>query len=175
MKQRPYRYSPVLQQKAQIEIDKLLVAGVLRRSYSNWASPLVVVAKSNGGVRLTVNYKKLNAMSIIPKLPMPIVEDLLADLSSSRVFSTMDLVSGFFQCSIHEDSIPLTAVITSTGLYEFTSVPQGLSTSPGWFQSVMARVCEGLERVRLFVVISLFFRVMARSTCGTLKDFLKGW
>ena len=151
VKQRPYRYSPVLQQKAQIEIDKLLVAGVLRRSYSNWASPLVVVAKANGGVRLTVNYKKLNAMSVIPKLPMPIVEDLLADLSSSKVFSTMDLVSGFFQCSIHEDSIPLTAVITSTGLYEFMSVPQGLSTSPGWFQSVMARVCENLERVRLFV------------------------
>jgi len=90
-------------------------------------------------------------MSVIPKLPMPIVEDLLADLSSSKVFSTMDLVSGFFQCSIHEDSIPLTAVITSTGLYEFMSVPQGLSTSPGWFQSVMARVCENLERVRLFV------------------------
>ena len=151
VRQRPYRYSPVMNEKVQIEIDKLLLAGVLRRSYSNWASPLVVVAKANGGVRLTVNYKRINKMSVIPKLPIPIVEDILAELDKSKIFSTLDLVSGFFQCSIEEDSIPITAVITSTGLYEFLSVPQGLSSSPGWFHSVMARVCDGLERVRLFI------------------------
>ncbi|CAB1113019.1 unnamed protein product [Ectocarpus sp. CCAP 1310/34] len=151
VRQRPYRYSPVMKENVQIEIDKLLLAGVLRRSYSNWASPLVVVAKANGGVRLTVNYKRINKMSVIPTLPIRIVEDILAELDKSKIFSTLDLVSGFFQCSIEEDSIPITAVITSTGLYEFLSVPQGLSSSPGWFHSVMARVCGGLERVRLFI------------------------
>lgn len=149
LKQRPYRYSPVIQEKAQIEIDKLLLAGVLRRSYSNWASPLVVVA--NGGVRLTVIYRRVNDMSVIPRLPIPIAEEILADLRSAKVFSTLDSVSGFFQCSIHEDSIPITAVISASGLYEFKSMPQGLSSSPGWFQSVMARVCEALDRVRLFI------------------------
>ncbi|CAB1103949.1 unnamed protein product [Ectocarpus sp. CCAP 1310/34] len=151
VKQRPYRYSPIINEKVQIEIDKLLLAGVLRRSYSNWASPLVVVAKANGGVRLTVNYKKVNQMSVIPKLPIPVVEDILADLKSAKIFSTLDLISGFFQCCIEEDSIPITAVITATGLYEFMAMPQGLSSSPGWFHSVMQRVCDGLERVRLFI------------------------
>ena len=74
-------YSPVINEKVQTEIDKLLLAGVLRRSYSNWASPLVVVAKkANGGVRVTVNYKHMKSVSVIPKLPIPIVEDILADL-----------------------------------------------------------------------------------------------
>lgn len=63
----------------------------------------------------------------------------------------MDLVSGFFQCSIEEDSVPITAVVTQQGLFEFLSVPQGLSSSPGWFHSVMARVCEGLEHAHLFI------------------------
>ncbi|CAB1111520.1 unnamed protein product [Ectocarpus sp. CCAP 1310/34] len=76
---------------------------------------------------------------------------LLADLNSAKIFSTLDLISGFFQCCIEEDSIPITAVITATGLYEFKAMPQGLSSSPGWFHSVMQRVCDGLERVRLFI------------------------
>lgn len=61
------------------------------------------------------------------------------------------MVSGFFQCSIDEDNIPITAVISQTRLYELLSVPQGLSSSPGWFHSVIARVCDGLERARLFI------------------------
>ena len=108
VKQRPYRHSPVLAAKVQTEIDKLVLAGILRRSYSNWSSPLVVIAKADGRIRITCNYKRLNAQSIIPVLPLPTVDDLLSDLGGANVFSTMDLVSGFFQCSIHEDSIPLT-------------------------------------------------------------------
>ena len=82
-------------------------------------------------------------------LPLPTVDDLLSDLRGANVFSTMDLVSGFFQCSIHEDSIPLTAVRTQAGNYEWTVMPMGLVSSPGWFQSIMLRVCDGLKRVRL--------------------------
>ena len=151
VKQRPYRHSPVLAAKVQTEIDKLVLAGILRRSYSNWSSPLVVIAKADGRIRLTCNYKRVNAQSVIPVMPLPTVDDLLSDLGGASVFSTMDLVSGFFQCSIHEDSVPLTAVCTQSGNYEWTVMPMGLASSPGWFQSIMLRVCEGLNRVRLFI------------------------
>ena len=63
----------------------------------------------------------------------------------------MDLVSGFFQCSINEDSIPLTAVCAHAGNYEWTVMPMGLASSSGWFQSNMLRLCDGLKRVRLFI------------------------
>ena len=110
------------------------MAGILRRSYSNWSSPLVVIAKADGRIRMTCTYKRPNAPSIIiPVLPLPTVDDFLLDLGGANVFSTMDLVSGFFQCSIHEDSIPLTAVCTQAGNYEWTVMPMGLASSPGWF------------------------------------------
>lgn len=151
VKQRPYRHSPVLAAKVQVEIDRLLLAGILRRSYSDWSSPLVVVAKANGKIRLTCNYKRVNQQSVIPVLPLPTVADLLAGLEGAKVFSTMDLISGFFQSAIHPDSIPITAVCTMFGNYEWTRCPMGLASSPGWFQSIMLRVCEGLERCKLFI------------------------
>ena len=83
------------------------------------------------------------------------MDDILSDLGGANVFSTMDLVSGFFQCAIYGDSIPLTAVCTQNGNYEWTVIPMGLASSPGWSQSIMLRVCDGLERVRLFIDIVL--------------------
>ena len=108
----------MLAAKVQTEIDVLVLAGILRRSYSNWSSPLVVIAKGDGRIRITCNYKRVNEQSVIPGMPLRTVDDLLADLGGAYVFSTMDLVSGFFQCPIHEDSIPLTAVCTQSGLWE---------------------------------------------------------
>ena len=119
VKQRPYRHSPVFAAKVQTEIDKLVLAGFLRRSYSNWSSPLVVIAKAGGRIRLTCDYRRLHAQSVIPVMPLPTVDDLLSDLGGANVFSAMDLVSGCFQCSIHEDSIPLPAVCTQAGNYKW--------------------------------------------------------
>ena len=63
----------------------------------------------------------------------------------------MDLESGCFQCSIDQDSIPLTVVCTQTGNYEWTVMPMGLASRLGWFQSIVFRVCARLKRVRLFI------------------------
>ena len=84
-------------------------------------------------------------------MPLPTVDELLSDLGEANVFSTRDLVSGFFQCSMYQDSIPLTAVCTQAVNFEWTVMPMGLASSPGWFQSIMLRVCDGLKRVRLFI------------------------
>ena len=115
VKQKPYRHSPFFVVKVRTEIEKLLLAGILRRSCSNWASAVVVVAKSDGRIRLTCNYKKTNERSIIPVLSLPVVDDLLSELGNSRVFS----------------SIPLTAVCTQDGPWEWTVMSQGLVSSPG--------------------------------------------
>ncbi len=132
VKQRSYRHSPVLAAKVQCEIDQLLLAGILRRSYSDWSSPLVVVAKANGKIRLTCNYKRVNQQSVIPVLPLPSAElGSLAGLNGAKVFSTMDLISGFFQCAIHPDGSPITTVCTTFGNYEWTRCPMGLASSPG--------------------------------------------
>ena len=88
IKQRPYRHSPVLAAKVQTKIDKLVLAGILRWSFSNWSAPLVEIAEPDGRLRITCNYKRLNKQSVIPVLPLPTVDDLLADLGGAQVFST---------------------------------------------------------------------------------------
>ena len=95
---------------------------------------------------------------MIPVMPLPTVDGLLSDLGGANVFSAMDSVSAFFQCVKHEDSILLTAVCTQNGDYEWTVMPMGLASSPGWFQSFMLSICDGLGRVRLFIddVVFLF-------------------
>ena len=77
VKQKPYRHSPVLAAKVPTEMEKLLLAGILHRSYPNWASPLGVVAKSDGPIQLTCNYENINEQSIIPILPLQVVDNLL--------------------------------------------------------------------------------------------------
>ena len=111
----------------------------------------MAVAKSDGRIRLTCNYKSTDKQSTIPIFPLPVVYDLLSELGNSRGFNTTDLISGFFQCPIIKHSIPLTAVCTQDGLWEWTVMSQGFDPSPGWFQSIMLRGSEGFERVKLFI------------------------
>ena len=68
--------------------------------------------KSDGRIRLMCNYKNIDEQSIIPIITLPVVYDLLSELGNLKVFSTTDLISGFFQCAINKDSIPLTVVCT---------------------------------------------------------------
>ena len=66
---------------------------------------------------------------MIPVVPLPVVDDLLSELGNSRVFSTTDLVSEFFQCAMDSDPNPLTAVCIQDGLWEWTVIPQRLASS----------------------------------------------
>jgi transposase InsO family protein len=149
--ERPYRYSPRMTELVKVEIDKLLAAGIIRPSASEWAFPVVAVLKPDGTARITVNYKKLNAQTVIPQIPLPNIEDLLNSLGNSTIFTTMDITSGYFTCPNHPDTIPLTAMVTSFGLFEWTRCPQGASGAPGHFTRLMQLVLQGLERVKPFI------------------------
>ena len=148
---RPYRYSPRMTDLVKVEIDKLLAAGIIRPSLSEWASPVVAVLKPDGTARITVNYRKLNAQTVVPQIPLPHIEDLLNSLGGSAIFTTMDITSGYFTSAIDADTIPLTAMVTSFGLYEWTRCPQGAAGAPGHFTRLMQMVLAGLERVQPFI------------------------
>ena len=107
----------------------------------------MVIPEKCGGVRITVNYKNLNQISKLRQLPIPRVDQVLDSLGSGRVFSLFELVSSFHQIKAHKDTGPLTAFCTPTGLYEWLVVPQGRSTSPGWFVTVINEVIKDLKQV----------------------------
>ena len=148
---RPYRLNPVLSKQADAILDSYLAAGLIQHSTSPWSSPLVCVPKKSGGIRITVNYQKLNKVTEIPQIAIPGVDEVLDTLGGGSVFSVFDLFSGFTQLTIHPDTIPLTAFCTPNGLYEWLRMPQGAAGAPAWFVSVMRLVTAGLDNIRMYL------------------------
>ena len=127
------------------EIDKLLEAGVIRESHSSWSAPIVVVPKGDGGKRLCVDYRALNAITRTYVWPMPRVEDIFSKLDKAKFFTTLDLRSGYHHIALDKDNIKKTAFVTPFGKYEYMKVPFGLAQAPAYFQNLMNRVLNGLH------------------------------
>ena len=121
----PYRLNPVLSKQADAILDSYLAASFIQHSTSPWSSPLVCVPKKSGGIRITVNYQKLNKVTEIPQIAIPHVDEVLDTLGGGSVFSLFDRFWGFTQLIIHPDTIPLTAFCNPNGLYEWLRMPQG--------------------------------------------------
>ena len=148
---RLYRINPILAKKADAVLDQYLAAGLIQHSTSPYSSPMVAIPKKDGGVRITINYKKLNAISSLGHLPIPRVDEVLDSLGKGRIFSLFDLVSSFHQITIDKDTVPLTAFCTPDRLFEWLVMPQGSSAFPGWFVKVITEVIKGLERVAAYL------------------------
>ena len=103
--------------------------------------------------------------NIIPIFPLPVVDDLPSERGNSGMFSATDLINVFFQCAINKDSIPLTAYPRWTVGMDIMSLE--FASSTGWFQSIVFRVCEGLERVKLFIDDIVCSSKTGNSMCAT--------
>ena len=148
---RPYRINPLMQKKVDAVLDQYLAAGLIQHSTSPWASPLVVIPKKDGSVRITVNYKRLNALVDLDGQPLPRVDGILDSLYTGKVFSIFDLNSAFHQIVCDKETVPLTAFCTPTQLFEWLRMPQGANASPSWFVKVINRVVQGLDRVLAYL------------------------
>ena len=136
---RPHQINPILAKEVDAILNQYLAAGMIQHSTSPYSSPLVVVPKKSGGVRVTVNYKKLNKISSLSQLPILHVDQALDSLGTKRVFSPFDRVFSFHPITVHEDIVPLTVFCTLKGLYVWLAIPQGSSASPGWFVRLSTR------------------------------------
>ena len=104
----------------------MLEKGVIEQSTSPWASPIVLVQKKDGTIRFCVDYRKLNNVTCKDAYPLPRVDDTLDTLFGSQWFSTIDLVSGYWQVEIEEPDRPKTAFCATEGLFQFRVMPFGL-------------------------------------------------
>ena len=120
IKQRPYRLPLTKRAVVDKEIGDMLEKGIIRPSYSPWASPITLVPKPDGSVRFCGDYRKLNAVRVEDSHPLPHIQDIFDALHGSSVFTTIDLRSGYWQIPMAESDIPKTAFVTHRGLYEFT-------------------------------------------------------
>ena len=111
--------------------------GVIRPSTSPWASPVLLVKKKNGTYRMCVDYRKLNAVTRKDVYPLPRIDDLLMRFGQSTVFSSFDLMKGYYQVAMIEEDKEKTAFILEKGLFEFNVMPFGLTGAPNTFQRLM--------------------------------------
>ncbi|KAL0819596.1 hypothetical protein ABMA28_007685 [Loxostege sticticalis] len=135
----PYRLSQGKKQLLEVELDKLLRADIIEECESPWAANVVLVTKKDGGVRLCVDYRRLNAVTEPDRYPLPRLDDVLHAAKTSNFMSTLDLRSGYFQVSVAEEDRDKTAFISPLGTYRFKRMPMGLRNSGATFQRLMDR------------------------------------
>ena len=127
------------------QIHEMLTNGIIRVSYSPWASRIVLEDKKDGGLRFCVDYRGLNKLTIKDRYPLSRIDECLAALGGSQCFSVLDLASGYWQIPVRESDKEKTAFICHSGLYEFNCMPFGLTNAPATFQRFMDAVLAGLK------------------------------
>ncbi|KAI7813488.1 hypothetical protein IRJ41_018565 [Triplophysa rosa] len=140
VRSRAYRLPEHRKKVVQAELEAMLDLGVIEESNSDWASPIVLVPKTDGSVRFCVDYRKVNSVSKFDAYPMPRVDELLDRLGSAHFYSTLDLTKGYWQIPLTPVSKEKTAFTTPFGLHQFVTLPFGLFGAPATFQRLMDRV-----------------------------------
>ena len=145
IKQAPRRIPQHHREAVDTAVAEMLEKGIIEKSSSPWASPIVLVKKKDGTLRFCVDYRKLNAVTEKDAYPLPRIDDTLMAFQNAQWFSTLDLVSGYWQVELSDDAKRKSAFCIPGGLYQFRMMSFGLCNAPGTFERLMERVLAGLS------------------------------
>ncbi|KAJ4975503.1 hypothetical protein NE237_000609 [Protea cynaroides] len=144
--------APTELKELKVQLQELLDKGYIGPSISPWGAPVLFVKKDDS-VRLCIDYRELNKLTIKNRYPLPRIDDLFDQLQGAKVFSKIDLRSGYHQLKIKDGDIPKTAFRTRYGHYEFLVMSFGLTNAPATFMKLMNRVFHDLLDTSVIVFI----------------------
>lgn len=135
---RPYKMSHDEKLRVREIVRDLKSKGIIRESESPYSSPVLLVKKKDGSDRMCVDYRALNRITVKDRFPLPLIDDHIDRLGKSKLFTTLDMATGFHQIRLDEESIPLTGFVTPEGHYEYVKMPYGLANAPIVFQRIIS-------------------------------------
>ncbi|KAJ9518014.1 hypothetical protein QJQ45_004306 [Haematococcus lacustris] len=147
-----YRMSPAELAEVEKQIKELLALGLIEPSSSPYGAPVLFVTKADGSLRMCIDYRALNKVTIKNKYPLPRIDQLIDRLHGATVFSSLDLQSGYHQIRITPEDVPKSAFRTPFGHYQFKVLSFGLTNAPATFQAVMNDIFREHNK---FVVVYL--------------------
>ena len=147
----PYRMAPVELADLKKQLQELLDKGFIRPRVSPWGAPVLFVKKKDGPMRMCIDYRRLNRVTVKNRYPLPWIDDLFDQLQGASVFSKINLRSGYHQLRVSESAIPKTAFRTRYGHYEYLVMPFGLTKAPTTFMALVKKVFN--EFLDKFVIV----------------------
>ena len=145
VRRRMYRVPQAQRESLFRHTEMMEKSGVIRRSDSPWQSPVLVIKKKDNTDRIVVDMRDLNKVCRPSLHPLPHLDDVLDVIGGSKWFSTLDLMSGYWQIPLTEQAKPKTAFSCCAGNFEFNVLPFGLTTAPACFQRLMELVLSGIN------------------------------
>ena len=136
----PHRMAPVELQELKVQIQELLGKGFIRPRTSPWGAPVLFAKKTGKTLRLCIDYRQLNRLTIKNQYPLPRIDDLFDQLKGMRVYSKIELRTGYHQLRVREADILKIVFKTRYGHFKFTVMPSGLTNAPAAFMDLMNRV-----------------------------------
>ncbi|KAG8503369.1 hypothetical protein CXB51_001413 [Gossypium anomalum] len=136
----PYRMAPTVLKELKTQLQELIDRGFARPSFSPWGAPVLFVKKKDGSLRLCIDYRQLNKVTIKNKYHLPRIDDLFDQLKCATVFSKINLYFGYYQLRSKDSDVPKTAFRTRYGNYEFLVMPFGLTNALAVFMNLMNRI-----------------------------------
>ncbi|KAJ9557909.1 hypothetical protein OSB04_012523 [Centaurea solstitialis] len=140
MAKAPYRLAPPEMQELSNQLEELLGKGFIRPSSSPWGAPILFVKKKDGSMRMCIDYRELNKLTVKNRYPLPRIDDLFDQLQGAAWFSKIDLRSGYHQVKVREEDVQKTTFRMRYGHFEFVVMPFGLTNAPAVFMDLMNRV-----------------------------------
>ena len=170
-----YRMSPLELDELRKQLDELITNGYIQPSRSPYGAPILFVKKKSGELRMCVDYRALNKMTIKNKYPIPLIDDLIDRVHGAKVFSKIDLRSGYYQIRIHPDDIEKTAFRSRYGHYEFRVMPFGLTNAPATFMNMMQNILRPSQTSASSYILTISWSTarIQRNTNSICGKYLK--
>ncbi|KAG0420461.1 Retrovirus-related Pol polyprotein from transposon, partial [Dictyocoela roeselum] len=170
---KPYKIPHSIMKPCQEELIKLENLGIIRKSISTFSSPAFPIKKKNGKLRIVVDYRKLNEITVPQYYPLPSIMDLIMHIGDSKIFTQLDLNSGYYQIPMAEESIQYTGFSICNQHYEFLRMPFGLVNAPRTFQQTMLSILGHLNFVKVFLDDVLIHSADIETHLIHLKDVIE--